>query len=500
MELLSSLALFATAGSTVLLGARHSHIHRGDVRNRSGHLHVAADDIRHQAQSLTACQAALFPVFGSVALLTLYVAFRYIDYLLVLYMFVMSAGSLAYLLNPVSQALLSGNGAACCRLSRYALNTAIAVGITLFWALTGHWAANNAIGCAICVVLMSTLKLPGLKVAAIALAGLLIYDVVWVFYVHQWFNLKQSVMVEVATQQASNPAAALVDAIPGAKEMLTEAYMPAPKLSMPNKLSLPVYLWLPFDPQLAGEAVGESGAWAVLRFPSWAGSLGRSMLVFAGYTFLGLGDIALPGMLLALAHRVDCEKVEAAAGPAVQERVDADVSAGARDVEEGKASMAMGDDDAAGLHGDASSGGHDEPAERQPLQAAAASGVGLQLRRGAPAAAVAPTSEQAFAPPPDSDRDAREAAHHGLRALARDLWGGLTDTLVKPTYLRVAFIGYMVGLVLAIGISRVFHAAQPALLYLVPCTLGPMVLEAWRRRELRFVWEGHAVPRPTATQ
>jgi hypothetical protein len=38
--------------------------------------------------------------------------------------------------------------------------------------------------------------------------------------------------------------------------------------------------------------------------------------------------------------------------------------------------------------------------------------------------------------------------------------------------------------------SRTFHAAQPALLYLVPCVLGPIALKALRAGQLEQLWTG----------
>ena len=42
----------------------------------------------------------------------------------------------------------------------------------------------------------------------------------------------------------------------------------------------------------------------------------------------------------------------------------------------------------------------------------------------------------------------------------------------------------------------VMEMGQPALLYLVPCTLGTMTFMGWRRNELRGLWDG---PRLIAT-
>lgn len=66
-------------------------------------------------------------------------------------------------------------------------------------------------------------------------------------------------------------------------------------------------------------------------------------------------------------------------------------------------------------------------------------------------------------------------------------WGG---------YFRWAAIGYAVGLLLTYGALVAMNGSgQPALLYLVPCTLGTTLFLAWRRQELRELWSrGEASP------
>jgi hypothetical protein len=44
---------------------------------------------------------------------------------------------------------------------------------------------------------------------------------------------------------------------------------------------------------------------------------------------------------------------------------------------------------------------------------------------------------------------------------------------------RMCAVGYSVGLVFAIFASIAMRMGQPALLYLVPCTLIPFLLLAW---------------------
>lgn len=67
----------------------------------------------------------------------------------------------------------------------------------------------------------------------------------------------------------------------------------------------------------------------------------------------------------------------------------------------------------------------------------------------------------------------------------------------RPRYLyfSAAAVGYLVGLILT-GIALfVMESGQPALLYLVPCTLLTTIAIAAFRKELGFIWRGHECPK-----
>jgi signal peptide peptidase-like 2B len=49
---------------------------------------------------------------------------------------------------------------------------------------------------------------------------------------------------------------------------------------------------------------------------------------------------------------------------------------------------------------------------------------------------------------------------------------------------------YAVGLIMANMAVYLMEMGQPALLYLVPCTLGTMTYLGWKRQELRSLWDG----------
>ena len=63
-------------------------------------------------------------------------------------------------------------------------------------------------------------------------------------------------------------------------------------------------------------------------------------------------------------------------------------------------------------------------------------------------------------------------------------------------YFPPLIVAYAIGLLMANVAVYLMEMGQPALLYLVPCTLGTMTFMGWRRNELRGLWDG---PRLIAT-
>ena len=55
----------------------------------------------------------------------------------------------------------------------------------------------------LCVSFIALVRLPNLKVSALLLLGLVIYDVFWVYFSHHIFTT--NVMIKVATREAENP-------------------------------------------------------------------------------------------------------------------------------------------------------------------------------------------------------------------------------------------------------------------------------------------------------
>ena len=57
-------------------------------------------------------------------------------------------------------------------------------------------------------------------------------------------------------------------------------------------------------------------------------------------------------------------------------------------------------------------------------------------------------------------------------------------------YYSVKLIGYAIGFLMCIIALTLMKTGQPALLYLVPCTLGPFVVSSLIRGEFLIVWRG----------
>ena len=135
----------------------------------------------------------------------------------------------------------------------------LALLVAAAWFWTGHWMLNNVLGVSLVVLFVAMGRLPSLKVAAILLGGLLLYDIFWVFLSASFFG--ENVMVAVASKESQHPAVWLAD---------TLSITPPP--SLVRTIQLP----------------------GKLIFPSWDG---RSRSI------LGLGDLAIPGMLVSMYHR-----------------------------------------------------------------------------------------------------------------------------------------------------------------------------------------------------
>nr|CDJ93910.1 Peptidase A22B domain containing protein [Haemonchus contortus] len=61
---------------------------------------------------------------------------------------------------------------------------------------------------------------------------------------------------------------------------------------------------------------------------------------------------------------------------------------------------------------------------------------------------------------------------------------------VRISYGILCSIGYGLGLIMTFCALAIMNMAQPALIYLVPCTLFPICIMAWMKGQFRLLWNG----------
>ncbi|MBA0714265.1 hypothetical protein Golax_013248 [Gossypium laxum] len=202
-------------------------------------------DLLEASITLDRSQALMIPVMSSCSLLLLFYLFSSVSQLLTAFTAIASVSSLFFWLSPHVAYLKSP--------------------FVATWLVSGHWILNNLLGISLCVAFVSHVRLPNIKICAMLLVCLFVYDIFWVFFSERFFGA--NVMVSVATKQASNPVHTVANSLslPGL-QFITK------QLELPVKIVFPRNLW--------------GGA-------SPAGNT-------ADFMILGLGDMAIPTMLLAL--------------------------------------------------------------------------------------------------------------------------------------------------------------------------------------------------------
>ncbi|KAF7813161.1 signal peptide peptidase-like 1 [Senna tora] len=333
----------------VTFGSAFRALNYGKEMERKG-------DLSKASITLNRSQALMIPVMTSFNLLLMFYLFSSVSQLFTALNAIFSVSSLFFCLSPYVAHMKSQFGLAdpfvsrCCSKSFTRLEgllLVVCIGVVAAWLVSGHWILTNLLGISICIALTSHARLPNIKICAMLLLCLFVYDIFWVFFSEIFFGA--NVMVSVATQQASNPFHTLANSLslPGA-QVITK------KLEMPGKIVIPLNLF-------SGVLHGENAA---------------------NFMILGLGDMAIPSMLLAYVLCFDHRK----------------------------------NSNTVNLFELYSSKGH--------------------------------------------------------------------------KYIWYALPGYAIGLVTAIAANVLTHSPQPALLYLVPSTLGPVLVVSWIRKELMELWEG----------
>lgn len=247
--ILSNLYLIFIATATVLLGARRSV-------NTQLELSFSETDT---STAMNSSSALMLPIFASVWMTVVYLLFNQLQSALVMVMTVVCAFSARFATWPYTSHL-----ARCLRRRdlEEPLSWAVACAMACGWLGTGHWAFVDLLGVCACVTCIALVRLPNLKVACVCLASLLAYDVAWVFGSSSLFG--ENVMLQVAHRAASNPARAMAAVVVGKETH-----------GVPSQVQLPIKLLVP------------------IRCSDGL------------FQLLGLGDIAIPGLVVALAARFD---------------------------------------------------------------------------------------------------------------------------------------------------------------------------------------------------
>ena len=244
-SLLSAVATLSLAVATVVLGS-HFAVY-------------SPDNLPDEQQVMSYGQIIAFPIISSIVLVMLFYYFWLFQYMLLA---VLGLGAFSAVCDILRYALLHVLSKS---KEREPTVDAVAIVLTLLvlylWAVHGNFVAHDVIGCSLCASFISILRFPNLKTATLCMLLLFCYDFFWVFLSEGIF--KKNVMVEVASKQASSPI-----------QLLGEKFGVSLLKAANAKIELPLKLLIP------------------------SGEPGR-------YSILGLGDMAMPGILCSLALRCD---------------------------------------------------------------------------------------------------------------------------------------------------------------------------------------------------
>jgi minor histocompatibility antigen H13 len=274
---------------------------------------------------------------------------------------------------------------------------------------------NNLAACLIAADILQLVGLRSFRAATLLLCGLLAYDVTWVFASPLFSPGNENVMLEVATS----------DQIVG-----------------PTRLLFP-------------------------RAAQGAVTAAQAMREGASFPFslLGLGDVAVPGLLACLALRFDATRAvdmprRAAAAIAAMRATLAEMDAATATAEELGAAGGRAAAEAFDRVADA------ETRARARAQDQEGGGGGMVVaEEGAAAAAAAAAGE--------------------LEAV---VIAPSETVLMQRPYFTAVLAAHAAGLLVAFAANSITGLGQPALLYIVPTTLGAVAATALSRGEIGRVW------------
>ncbi|GLI59228.1 hypothetical protein VaNZ11_001072 [Volvox africanus] len=392
------------------------------------------------------------------------------------------------------------------------LAVVLALGLSTAELASGHtsFTLNNFVATLVATDILQLIGPRSFRTAGLLLLGLLLYDVFWVFGSPKVVG--DNVMLAVATSDMiSGPTRILFPRIPG------------------------------------GGSTAEAAAAA---FP---------------FSLLGLGDIAIPGLLACLALRYDASRSTdmraravaaaeaissalAALEPGATSRQIADATAEAAEVAYDRVADQEARQRTQSLDGtNADGGGSSGEDGSTAATAAAAANLGASILRGVSAAASGGAGGSAALgsarsnlglsasgravpgsnPPSDTETVSSTITTSTSQSTKMPLTSGQNDcastaaatvlpavpapgeppsapelprmavseaVLYQRTYFTPVMFAYVLGLVGAFIANDITGLGQPALLYIVPATLGAVVLVGVQRGELRRLWSFTDVP------
>nr|ACL53754.1 unknown [Zea mays] len=229
----ASVALIATAISVAYASASRALDYGKEMERNL--------DFSEASITLDRSQALMIPLASSCSLLLMFYLFSSVSHLVTAFTAVASALALFFCLSPhitylkARFNLMDPFMSRCCSKSFTRLQGLLmlfCIATVLAWLVSGHWMLNNLLGISICIAFVSHVRLPNIKICALLLACLFVYDIFWVFFSERFFGA--NVMVSVATQKASNPVHTVANklSLPGL-QLITK------KLELPVKLVFP---------------------------------------------------------------------------------------------------------------------------------------------------------------------------------------------------------------------------------------------------------------------
>lgn len=278
--------LLALATGAVVVGSHGSGSNLIRQRQALAQLPVGAPRPPPTAEEeqvvITAKMASVYGIFASAGLLLMYLFLDYIVRFMVVYVVVVA--TFISWINTSDWVMPYVPGGDCHytlpKLGRCSVTSTtifwleLAVGLTFYiyrhqpwsWALQDYLCLN------LCVYVIKTFELPNAKVATILLCALFAYDVFWVYlspYAVAFFAT-----CKTAANQATDP---------------NNSVMVAVAKGVPSK-----------DDGTPAERIP-----IVIRMPKWGGTAGAGTGVAGDEAMLGLGDIIVPALSLAMFWRVD---------------------------------------------------------------------------------------------------------------------------------------------------------------------------------------------------